>query len=237
MMEKEMMLQAVPEAPLPPRARHDAPLLQRGFRDLFRLGVAALVINILSNTFKLDERIPALRIPLSLASLAVGVLVLIAMWRMSEAVPRFRKAVYWGAAPLAVTPLIAWVDAPGVLEKMETDELGTMLLALSALLFALLLAGAAAKYQQLTACAEAFDGSDDAFAAKWRKLCTWMVVLVILFGAVLALTLLLTETQGPFFYLNGGFTLLLALVPIALGLAAASIVELVYQYRAAQMLE
>ena len=31
--------------------------------------------------------------------------------------------------------------------------------------------------------------------------------------------------------------LLLALVPIALGLAAASIVELVYQYRAAQMLE
>ena len=64
-----------------------------------------------------------------------------------------------------------------------------------------------------------------------------MVVLVILFGAVLALTLLLTETQGPFFYLNGGFTLLLALVPIALGLAAASIVELVYQYRAAQMLE
>lgn len=232
MMEKEMMLQAVPEAPLPPRARHDAPLLQRGFRDLFRLGVTALVINILSNTFKLDERIP-----LSLASLAVSVLVLIAMWRMSEAVPRFRKAVYWGAAPLAVTPLIAWVDAPGVLDKMETDELGTMLLALSALLFALLLAGAAAKYQQLTACAEAFDGSDDAFAAKWRKLCTWMVVLVILFGAVLALTLLLTETQGPFFYLNGGFTLLLALVPIALGLAAASIVELVYQYRAAQMLE
>lgn len=167
----------------------------------------------------------------------MSVLVLIAMWRMSEAVPRFRKAVYWGAAPLAVTPLIAWVDAPGVLDKMETDELGTMLLALSALLFALLLAGAAAKYQQLTACAEAFDGSDDAFAAKWRKLCTWMVVLVILFGAVLALTLLLTETQGPFFYLNGGFTLLLALVPIALGLAAASIVELVYQYRAAQMLE
>ena len=107
MMEKEMMLQAVPEAPLPPRARHDAPLLQRGFRDLFRLGVTALVINILSNTFKLDERIPALRIPLSLASLAVSVLVLIAMWRMSEAVPRFRKAVYWGAAPLAVTPLIA----------------------------------------------------------------------------------------------------------------------------------
>lgn len=96
MMEKEMMLQAVPEAPLPPRARHDAPLLQRGFRDLFRLGVTALVINILSNTFKLDERIPALRIPLSLASLAVSVLVLIAMWRMSEAVPRFRKAVYWG---------------------------------------------------------------------------------------------------------------------------------------------
>ena len=88
-----------------------------------------------------------------------------------------------------------------------------------------------------SACAEAFDGSDDAFAAKWRKLCTWMVVLVILFGAVLALTLLLTETQGPFFYLNGGFALLLALVPIALGLAAASIVELVYQYRAAQMLE
>ena len=229
MMEKEMMLQAVPEAPPPPRARHDAPLLQRGFRDLFRLGVTALVINILSNTFKLDERIPALRIPLSLASLAVSVLVLIAMWRMSEAVPRFRKAVYWGAAPLAVTPLIAWVDAPGVLDKMETDELGTMLLALSALLFALLLAGAAAKYQQLTACAEAFDGSDDAFAAKWRKLCTWMVVLVILFGAVLALTLLLTETQGPFFYLNGGFTLLRALVPLALGLAAASNVERVYQ--------
>lgn len=49
----------------------------------------------------------------------------------------------------------------------------------------LLVLSALSAYHQLTACAEAFDGADDEMAAKWRKLCTWQVVVIGCFGAFL----------------------------------------------------
>lgn len=53
-----------PPAPLviPLRERPNAPLLHKGFQNLFRLGIANIVINLLNNTFKLGDKIPALGI-------------------------------------------------------------------------------------------------------------------------------------------------------------------------------
>lgn len=247
MMENEMTLSAVPgtaadtvlapPALIPPHERPEAPLLHKGFLDLFRLNVASLIINVLSNALKLDEHIPVLRYPLSTASMVISVLMLITLWKMSAAVPRFRKAVYWDLAPLAVTPLLMWVNAVGVVETVGEESADMLLALLGVMLLALMLVSAAAHYQQLTACAEAFDGSDEVFAGKWRKLCTWMVALMVLLGVLAALAILLIRSQGPFFYLSGGMVLLFAMLAIAVGFAVTSVVELVYQNRAARLFE
>lgn len=63
---------AVTPPPAPPviplRERPNAPLLHKGFQNLFRLGIANIVINLLNNTFKLGDKIPALGIVLSAMS-------------------------------------------------------------------------------------------------------------------------------------------------------------------------
>ena len=55
---------AVTPPPAPPviplRERPNAPLLHKGFQNLFRLGIANIVINLLNNTFKLGDKIPSL---------------------------------------------------------------------------------------------------------------------------------------------------------------------------------
>ena len=54
---------APPPAPpaIPLRERPNAPLLHKGFQNLFRLGVANIVISLLNNTFKLGDKIRAER--------------------------------------------------------------------------------------------------------------------------------------------------------------------------------
>lgn len=82
---------AVTPPPAPPviplRERPNAPLLHKGFQNLFRLGIANIVINLLNNTFKLGDKIPALGIVLSAMSFAVSVLALVVLWKLSAAVP------------------------------------------------------------------------------------------------------------------------------------------------------
>ena len=82
---------AVTPPPAPPviplRERPNAPLLHKGFQNLFRLGIANIVINLLNNTFKLGDKIPALGVVLSVVSLAVSILTLIVLWKLSAAVP------------------------------------------------------------------------------------------------------------------------------------------------------
>ena len=56
-----------------------------------------------------------------------------------------------------------------------------------------------------------------------------------LLGALLALMFLLMLSQGAFFYLFGGTVLLALLLAVIIGVAVTSIVELVYQYRAARL--
>lgn len=89
---------AVTPPPAPPvtplRERPNAPLLHKGFQNLFRLGIANIVINLLNNTFKLGDKIPSLGVVLSVVSLAVSILTLIVLWKLSAAVPRFRSVVY-----------------------------------------------------------------------------------------------------------------------------------------------
>ena len=54
------------------RDRPNAPLLHKGFQNLFRLGIANIVINLLNNPFKLGDTIPALGIvPVSYTHLDV----------------------------------------------------------------------------------------------------------------------------------------------------------------------
>ena len=107
------------------------------------------------------------------------------------------------------------------------------------LLGLLLVLSALSAYHQLTACAEAFDGADDEMAAKWRKLCTWQVVIIGALGAFLILILLLTLSSASFFYFyNGSLTVLLLLIlAIAIALGVVEIIELVYLNRSAKLFE
>lgn len=119
----------VPAAPpvlVPPHERAEAPLLHDGFSRLFWLSIVSMLLNLLTNSFKLTERVPALRVPLGLASLAVGVLLILSMWKMSAAVPRFRKAALWNALPLAAAPVLLWIDLAGVTQTLGETNLGTM---------------------------------------------------------------------------------------------------------------
>lgn len=180
---------AVTPPPAPPviplRERPNAPLLHKGFQNLFRLGIANIVINLLNNTFKLGDKIPALGIVLSAMSFAVSVLALVVLWKLSAAVPRFRKAVYFNLLPLIALPFVALLDAPSVQEWITASDVSAILVVLIILLGLIFLFATLAAYHQLTACAEAFDGADDAMAAKWRSLCTWQVVIIGCFGAFL----------------------------------------------------
>ena len=231
---------AVTPPPAPPviplRERPNAPLLHKGFQNLFRLGIANIVINLLNNTFKLGDKIPSLGVVLSVVSLAVSILTLIVLWKLSAAVPRFRKAVYFNLLPLIVLPFVALLDAPSVQEWITASDVSAILVVLIILLGLIFLFATLAAYHQLTACAEAFDGADDAMAAKWRSLCTWQVVII---GCFLALLLLLGLSSASFFYFyNGGMiVLLLFILAIAIALGVVEIIELVYLSRSAKLYE
>ena len=167
---------AVTPPPAPPviplRERPNAPLLHKGFQNLFRLGIANIVINLLNNTFKLGDKIPSLGVVLSAMSFAVSILTLIVLWKLSAAVPRFRKRRVpqpfaadscFPLPRLSVRSKLAGADRR---HRMSTaparrfgDSAGTAASSLPR----------SAAYHQLTACAEAFDGADDEMAAKWRS--------------------------------------------------------------------
>ena len=215
-----------------PREHPHAPLLHKGFTRLFWLNLAAFLINVLSNTFKLTERLPALRMPLSIIPLVISVLIVVTVWRMQRAVPRFRKAAVWSALPLAAAPLFALLDLQGMAEKISAAVVALVLL-----LAALLGIDAMAQYQRLTGSAEAFDGYDGGFARKWRTLRSWLVASFLLLDGFLILTVILMLSQGAFFYLSGGMVLLFILLAIMLGLAVMSIIVLVYLYRASKLFE
>ena len=233
--EDPTFTRAAPPVLIPPHERPEAPLLHTGFARLFWLGIASMLVNLLSNTLRLGERIPALRVPLGLAAFVVGVLMIIVLWRMADAVPRFRKAALWSIVPLAASPLLAWVDFSDMTRPLGETDIGAVSAALIALLAVVLGVDIAARYQKLTACAEAFNGSDEIFAGKWLVLRTWTVVLVVLFGACLILMLMLTVSQGMYFIVFGSTPLLLIAAAAAVGMAVLSVIELVYLYRAADL--
>ena len=226
---------ALPVIPL--RELPNAPLLHKGFQNLFRLGIAN--INLLNNTFKLGDKIPALGIVLSAMSFAVSVLALVVLWKLSAAVPRFRKAVYFNLPPLIVLPFVTLFNISSVQEWIMASDVSAILVVLIILLGLVFLFATLAAYHQLTACAEAFDGADDAMAAKWRSLCTWQVVVIGALGAFLILILLLTLSSASFFYFyNGSLTVLLLLIlAIAIALGVVEIIELVYLNRSAKLFE
>ena len=230
-----------PPAPLviPLRERPNAPLLHKGFQNLFRLGIANIVINLLNNTFKLGDKIPALGIVLSAMSLAVSILTLIVLWKLSAAVPRFRSVVYLNLFPLVLFPFAALVGLSNLQERIDESNSTGLLVFLVILLGLLLVLSALSAYHQLTACAEAFDGADDEMAAKWRKLCTWQVVIIGCFGAFLTLLLLLGLSSASFFYFYNGslIVLLLLILAIAIALGVVEIIELVYLNRSAKLYE
>ena len=234
---------AVTPPPAPPviplRERPNAPLLHKGFQNLFRLGIANIVINLLNNTFKLGDKIPALGIVLSAMSFAVSVLALVVLWKLSAAVPRFRSVVYLNLFPLLLFPFAALVGLSSLQERIDESNSTGLLVFLVILLGLLLVLSALSAYHQLTACAEAFDGADDEMAAKWRKLCTWQVVIIGCFGAFLTLLLLLGLSSASFFYFyNGGMiVLLLFILAIAIALGVVEIIELVYLNRSAKLYE
>ena len=155
---------------IPLRERPNAPLLHKGFQNLFRLGIANTVINLLNNTFKLGDKIPSLGVVLSVVSLAVSILTLIVLWKLSAAVPRFRSVVYLNLFPLLQFPFAALVGLSSSQERIDESNSTGLLVFLVILLGLLLVLSALSAYHQLTACAEAFDGADDEMAAKWRKL-------------------------------------------------------------------
>ena len=224
--------------PVPLRELPHAPLLHKGFQNLFRLSIANTVISLLNNTLKLGEKVPPLGILLSIASLATSVLTLITLWKLSAAVPRFRKAMYCNLLPLIVFPF-ALAGLSAVQEPIsESSAVGLLVFGIILLALILLFATLAA-YHQLTACAEAFDGVDDTMAQKWRRLCTWQVVLIGIFSAFVVLALLLGLSSASFFYFyNGGMlVLLLFLFAAAIGLTVTEIVELVYLSRSAKLYE
>lgn len=228
----------VPAAPpvlVPPHERAEAPLLHDGFSRLFWLSIVSMLLNLLTNSFKLTERVPALRVPLGLASLAVGVLLILSMWKMSAAVPRFRKAALWNALPLAAAPVLLWIDLAGVTQTLGETNLGTMSFFLILVLAVTLAVGMAARYQQLTACAEAFDGSDEVLAGKWRRLRTWVIALMAALGAFLVLTVMLIVSQGGYFLFFGGSAMLLIVAAVTVGIAVTSIIDLAYLHRAADL--
>ena len=230
-----------PPAPpvIPLRERPNAPLLHKGFQNLFRLGIANIVINLLNNTFKLGDKIPSLGVVLSVVSLAVSILTLIVLWKLSAAVPRFRSVVYLNLFPLVLFPFAALVGLSSLQERIDESNSTGLLVFLVILLGLLLVLSALSAYHQLTACAEAFDGADDEMAAKWRKLCTWQVVVIGCFGAFLTLILLLGLSSASFFYFyNGSLTVLLLLIlAIAIALGVVEIIELVYLNRSAKLYE
>ena len=228
---------ALPVIPL--RELPNAPLLHKGFQNLFRLGIANIVINLLNNTFKLGDKIPALGIVLSAMSFAVSVLMLVVLWKLSAAVPRFRKVVYFNLLPLIALPFVALLDAPGVQEWITASDVSAILVVLIILLGLIFLFATLAAYHQLTACAEAFDGADDAMAAKWRKLCTWQVAIIGCLGAFCILYLLLIVSPSSFFYFySGGMVVLLLLIlAIAIALCVTGIITLVYLNRSAKLFE
>ena len=229
-----------PAPPVPPlRERPNAPLLHKGFQNLFRLGIANIVINLLNNTFKLGEKIPSLGVVLSVVSLAVSILTLIVLWKLSAAVPRFRSVVYLNLFPLVLFPFAALVGLSNLQERIDESNSTGLLVFLVILLGLLLVLSALSAYHQLTACAEAFDGADDEMAAKWRKLCTWQVVVIGCFGAFLTLLLLLGLSSASFFYFYNGslIVLLLLILAIAIALGVVEIIELVYLNRSAKLYE
>ena len=230
-----------PPAPpaIPLRERPNAPLLHKGFQNLFRLGIANIVINLLNNTFKLGDKIPALGVVLSLVSLAVSILTLVVLWKLSAVIPRFRKVVYLNLFPLVLFPFAALVGLSSLQERIDESNSTGLLVFLVLLLGLLFVLSALSAYHQLTACAEAFDGADDVMAAKWRKLCTWQVVTIGCFGAILALTLLLSLSSASFFYFytGGMVVLLLFIIAIAIALGVVKIIELVYLNRSAKLYE
>lgn len=234
---------AVTPPPAPPviplRERPNAPLLHKGFQNLFRLGIANIVINLLNNTFKLGDKIPALGIVLSAMSFAVSILTLIVLWKLSAAVPRFRSVVYLNLFPLVLFPFAALVGLSNLQERIDESNSTGLLVFLVILLGLLLVLSALSAYHQLTACAEAFDGADDEMAAKWRKLCTWQVVVIGCFGAFLTLLLLLGLSSASFFYFYNGslIVLLLLILAIAIALGVVEIIELVYLNRSAKLYE
>ena len=223
----------------PLRERPNAPLLHKGFQDLFRLGIANIVINLLNNTFKLGDKIPALGVVLSVVSLAISILTLVVLWKLSAVIPRFRKVVYLNLLPLISLPLAALLNLPSVQEWMTGSDVSALLVFLIILLELIFLFAALAAYHQLTAYAEAFDGADESMAEKWRKLCTWQVVTIGCFGAILALTLLLSLSSASFFYFytGGMVVLLLFIIAIAIALGVVEIIELVYLNRSAKLYE
>ena len=234
---------AVTPPPAPPviplRERPNAPLLHKGFQNLFRLGIANIVINLLNNTFKLGDKIPALGVVLSVVSLAVSILSLIVLWKLSAAVPRFRSVVYLNLFPLLLFPFAALVGLSRLQARIDESNSTGLLVFLVILLGLLLVLSALSAYHQLTACAEAFDGADDEMAAKWRSLCTGQVVIIGCFGAFLTLLLLLGLSSASFFYFyNGGMVVLLLLIlAIAIALCVTGIITLVYLNRSAKLYE
>ena len=123
--------------------------------------------------------------------------------------------------------------------RKKSIDIAALLLVLLILLGLIFLFATLAAYHQLTACAEAFEGADDAMAAKWRSLCTWQVVIIGCFGAFLTLLLLLGLSSASFFYFyNGGMiVLLLFILAIAIALGVVKIIELVYLNRSAKLYE
>lgn len=234
---------AVTPPPAPPviplRERPNAPLLHKGFQNLFRLGIANTVINLLNNTFKLGDKIPSLGVVLSAMSFAVSVLALVVLWKLSAAVPRFRSVVYLNLFPLLLFPFAALVGLSSLQERIDESNSTGLLVFLVILLGLLLVLSALSAYHQLTACSEAFDGADDEMAAKWRKLCTWQVVIIGCFGAFLTLLLLLGLSSASFFYFYNGslIVLLLLILAIAIALGVVEIIELVYLNRSAKLYE
>lgn len=176
---------------------------------------------------------------LSVVSLAVSILTLIVLWKLSAAVPRFRSVVYLNLFPLVLFPFAALVGLSNLQERIDESNSTGLLVFLVILLGLLLVLSALSAYHQLTACAEAFDGADDEMAAKWRKLCTWQVVVIGCFGAFLTLLLLLGLSSASFFYFYNGslIVLLLLILAIAIALGVVEIIELVYLNRSAKLYE
>ena len=125
---------AAPPVLIPPHERPEAPLLHTGFARLFWLGIASILVNLLSNSLRLGERIPALRVPLVLASFVVGALMIAVLWRMADAVPRFRKAALWNIVSVAASPLLAWIDLSDMTGSLGETDIGAVSAALIALL-------------------------------------------------------------------------------------------------------